>query len=319
MLPLATPGKLKRAGIVGMNRRNVRYIAENNPRELYPRVDDKLKTKQLAIEGGLAVPKLIGVVTTTGQIAELPEFLQTHEGFVIKPSRGSGGKGILVITGRSNERYVKPSGSEMSFSGISRHISNTLSGLFSLGGKPDVAMIETLIAFDDSFEGFSFEGVPDIRVIVYKGFPAMAMTRLSTQESDGKANLHQGAVGVGLNIGTGRALRGVMHDRPVDTHPDTGARLADIAVPRWEELIHLAARCHEVTQLGYLGVDVVLDRNRGPLVLELNARPGLAIQVANGMGLKTRLDQIEAEIAAGADQWQAAERAAWSLQHFRAA
>ena len=137
MLPLAIPGKLKRAGIVGMNRRNVRYIAENNPRELYPRVDDKLKTKQLAIAGGLAVPKLIGVVSTTGQIAELPEFLQPHGGFVIKPSRGSGGKGILVITGRSKERYVKPSGSELSFSGIARHVTNTLSGLFRPRWRPD--------------------------------------------------------------------------------------------------------------------------------------------------------------------------------------
>lgn len=316
MFTLASPAKLRDAGIVGMNRRNVRYIAENNPRKLYPRVDDKLQTKVLAEAGGIAVPKLIGVVSLTGQIRELPDFLKPHERFVIKPAQGSGGKGILVIAGRHDEHYLRPSGAQVSFPSISRHISNTLSGLFSLGGKPDVAMIETMVDFDACFEGFSFEGVPDIRVIVYKGFPAMAMTRLSTKDSDGKANLHQGAVGVGLDIGTGRALRGVQYDRPVEVHPDTDARLSDIAVPRWAELIHLAARCYEITELGYLGVDVVLDRNLGPLVLELNARPGLAIQVANGMGLKTRIDRIDTAFAEGAHAWPAAERAAWSMREF---
>ncbi len=191
--------------------------------------------------------------------------------------------------------------------------------MFSLGGKPDVAMIEDMVDFDDCFDGFSFEGVPDVRVIVYKGFPAMAMTRLSTSDSDGKANLHQGAVGVGLDIATGHTLRAVQYDRPVTEHPDTGARLADIKVPHWEPLIQLAARCHEVTKLGYLGVDVVLDKHRGPLVLELNARPGLAIQVANGLGMKPRIDRIEAEIAAGASRWPATDRATWSLGEFRAA
>ena len=265
------------------------------------------------------MPKLIGVVSLTGQIRELGDFLKPHERFVIKPAQGSGGKGILVVTGRDGEDYVKPSGTRVTANGLRRHISNTLSGLFSLGGKPDVAMIETMVDFDDCFEGFSYEGVPDVRVIVYKGFPAMAMTRLSTSDSDGKANLHQGAVGVGLDIGTGRALRGVQYDRPVTEHPDTGARLANIAVPHWEALIHLGARCHEVTKLGYLGVDVVLDKHKGPLVLELNARPGLAIQVANGMGMKPRMDRIEAEVAAGAFRWPSTERAAWSLCEFRAA
>ena len=319
MFGLASPARLRTAGIVGMNRRNVRYIAENNPRHLYPLVDDKLKTKALAIEGDIAVPKLIGVVSLTGQIRELPAFLKAHERFVIKPARGSGGKGILVVAGHDGEDYLKPSGARVTGDDLRRHISNTLSGLFSLGGTPDVAMIKTMVDFDDCFEGYSFEGVPDVRVIVYKGFPAMAMTRLSTSDSDGKANLHQGAVGVGLDIATGHTLRAVQYDRPVTEHPDTGARLADIKVPHWESLIHLAARCHEVTKLGYLGVDVVLDKHKGPLVLELNARPGLAIQVANGIGMKPRIDRIEAEFAAGASRWPAAERAVWSLREFRAA
>jgi hypothetical protein len=47
------------------------------------------------------------------------------------------------------------------------------------------------------------------------------------------------------------------------------------------------------TGLGYIGADVVLDARRGPMVLELNARPGLAIQLANRAGLMPRLDTVD--------------------------
>lgn len=316
MFALTSPRRLARAGIVGMNRRNVELIAQNNPRHLYPLVDDKLKTKELAEAHGLNAPRLIGVVRQTGQLRQLAEFLTPHPQFVIKPSRGSGGKGILVVTGRDGEDYIKPSGGRIGFDLVARHINNTLSGLFSLGGKPDVAMIEALIDFDPVFEGYSYEGVPDIRVIVYKGFPIMAMTRLSTAASDGKANLHQGAVGVGLDIMTGKALRAVQNGVPITTHPDTGADLSKIAVPNWPEVVELAARCQAASQLGYLGADIVLDRQAGPQVLELNARPGLAIQVANGVGMAPLIDAVDKLLRDGkapADPVERAKRAIGGL------
>lgn len=293
MFGLASPKRLREKGIVGMNLRNVNYIAHNNPRHLYPNVDDKYQTKLLCAEHDIAVPKLLGACRTQGHVNELKDFFRDKQQFVVKPAKGSGGKGILVIVGRDGEDYLKPSGAKVTHEELCRHTSNILSGLFSLGGKPDVALIEGLVEFTDDFEGFSYEGVPDVRVIVYRGFPVMAMTRLSTRESDGKANLHQGAVGVGIDISTGRALRAVQHDRPIELHPDTGKRLIDLKVPHWQQLLLLAARGFEVSDMGYLGVDIVLDRQHGPLLLELNARPGLAIQVANGIGLRPRLEFVE--------------------------
>ena len=44
-------------------------------------------------------------------------------------------------------------------------------------------------------------------------------------------------------------------------------------------------RLSHALQLGYVGVDIVLDANYGPMVLEANARPGLNIQIANNQGL----------------------------------
>ncbi len=313
MFGLASPRTLRKKGIVGMNGRNVLYIAQNNPRHLYPLVDDKLKTK-LAVKGhAIDVPKLLGVCRVQHHLKELEEFLADLPAFVIKPAQGSGGKGILVITSRDGRHYVKPSGVRVSIDYLKAHVSNTLSGLYSLGGRNDVAVIESLVDFSDAFDGFSFEGVPDVRVIVYRGYPVMAMMRLSTAASDGKANLHQGAVGVGIDIATGRALKAVQHARPVTHHPDTGRDLSELVVPHWERVLEIAARSYDVTGLGYLGADVVLDRTRGPLLLELNARPGLAIQVANGRGLEPRVQLASREAAS--TQRDALARVAFSREH----
>ncbi|GHE19552.1 alpha-L-glutamate ligase-like protein [Halomonas urumqiensis] len=290
-----SPGKLRIKGIVGMNRRNIRYIGRYNNRRLYPLVDDKLKTKLLAQEYGITTPALIGTVTTQFGVKHIRDMLEGHAGFVIKPAKGSGGKGILVIEHTDQDAYIKPSGVRLTLEDIERHVSNILSGLYSLGGTPDVAVIEALINFDERLAEYTYEGVPDIRVIVFKGYPVMAMMRLSTAASDGKANLHQGAVGVGLDISSGAAIRGVQFDRTRHDHPDTGHELASLRIPDWHTLLVLAAGCFEMTGLGYIGTDMVLDRDHGPMLLELNARPGLAIQMANGEGLRRRLDLIEAQ------------------------
>ncbi|RDB43323.1 alpha-L-glutamate ligase-like protein [Halomonas sp. DQ26W] len=308
----ASPSQLLRHGIIGMNRRNIRYIGRYNDRRLYPLVDDKLQTKLLAQRHGITTPALIGTVTTQFGVKQLQKMVAGHQGFVIKPAKGSGGKGILVIERIDGDGFIKPSGVRLGLKDLERHASNILSGLYSLGGTPDVAMVEALINFDEHLSEYTYEGVPDIRVIIFQGYPVMAMMRLSTAASDGKANLHQGAVGVGLDIDSGTAVRGVQYDRPRREHPDTGHELASLLIPDWRSLLELAAGCFEMTGLGYLGTDMVIDRSRGPMLLELNARPGLAIQMANGEGLRSRLDLIEKQPAG----LGVAERVAFAQRHF---
>lgn len=288
-----SPARLRELGILGMNSRNVEYIARYNDRRKYPLVDDKLLTKKIAIENNIKVPKLFGSIEFNADISKFRELVKGYDGFVVKPAQGSGGRGILVIVGREDDCFVKPNGDKVALLDVERHVSNILSGLYSLGGRNDVAMIENLIAFDNVFDRFSFEGVPDVRVIVYRGYPALAMMRLSTSNSDGKANLHQGAVGAGIDILTGKAISAVQFNRTIERHPDTDALLSELKVPHWDEILHLSAACYDMTGLGYLGTDVVLDKNEGPMILELNARPGLAIQIANRMGSKIRFDRID--------------------------
>jgi alpha-L-glutamate ligase-like protein len=289
--------RLREAGVLGLNERNAEYIMRLNPRRLYPRVDDKALTKELAVAAGMAVPDLYGIIANQGDVRRFAGIVESLDSFVIKPAQGSGGDGILVVTARSlrkRDSFRLSSGVLISEAEIAHHLSNIVSGQYSLSGNPDKALIEYCVRFDPVFAEVSYQGVPDIRIIVYRGYPAMAMVRLPTRASDGKANLHQGAVGAGVDMALGETLTGVLDNEVVDDHPDTGALIAGLRIPHWDFILESAARGYEVTGLGYLGVDTVIDRDRGPLILEMNARPGLNIQIANRSGLARRIARIDA-------------------------
>jgi len=285
---------LRKAGVLGLNCRNSEYTLKYNKRRFYPLVDDKVLCKERLKERGLPVPDLIGVVEFNSQAAHFEDLIGNTREFVIKPANGSGGSGILVITDRRADYYLDTDSRLVFKEDLIHHLTNVIGGLYSLGGQPDTAMIESLVHFDPLFAQLTYHGVPDIRVIVFKGYPVMAMTRLPTRMSHGKANLHQGAIGAGIDLASGVTFGGVSGNSLVETHPDTGHRIEGFQVPYWDRIMNMAAECYEAVELGYLGVDIVLDRDLGPLILELNARPGLNIQLANRRGLRSRLDAIEA-------------------------
>lgn len=314
--PLKVARRLNKIGLCGINRRNAEFVLAYNRRRFYPRVDDKLLTKKLALQAGLPVPDLYAVVRKEHEIEELHARLRDREQFVVKPAHGSGGDGILVITGRRGNQYRRANGHLMSRGEFGHHLSNGLAGLFSLGGQPDHLIVEYCVQFDPIFDQISFKGVPDIRIIVFLGYPVMAMLRLPTRLSDGKANLHQGAIGVGIDLASGRTKRGVWGSEVVSEHPDTEHSLSGLEIPGWSRLMEMAASCYELSGLGYVGVDFVLDREKGPLILELNARPGLAIQIANGNGILDNLRQLQKLELAGKCSKDPIERANYSRQAF---
>ncbi len=284
---------LKRAGVVGLNARNAEYIMRWNQRKLYPLVDNKILCKKRLMENGIAVPDLLASIRTQYDAGHLKTRLSGLKEFVLKPACGSGGDGILVITAHRNNAWVTPGGQMLDLDDIQYHVSGIMNGMYSLAGQNDEAMFEGLVISDVRLRRLAREGVPDIRVIVYRGVPVMAMVRLPTRKSGGKANLHQGAIGAGIRMATGQTLSAVMDNRVVEEHPDTGESIRDFEIPDWQGLLGLAARCHDAVGLGYLGVDIVMDETKGPLVLELNARPGLAIQIANRGGLGLRTEAVD--------------------------
>ena len=285
--------KLRENGVIGINERNVNYVNPNNPRKLLRLVDDKLETKRVAQAAMIPTPDLFGVVRNARDMKNLPELLMRDDGFVIKPAQGSQGKGIIVVDSPLRGGWRMASGRRITMDVIRFQINNILSGMYSLGGQTDAAMIEYRVKFDDVFGKISFKGVPDIRVIVLRGIPVFAMLRLPTAESDGKANLHRGGVGVGIDIATGFTRQAMQHDQLIELHPDTAHPLENVQAPYWDDILMMAARSYDVTGLGYIGVDIVLDRERGPLLLELNGRPGISIQIANRRGMRSVLQQAD--------------------------
>ncbi|HYD50157.1 MAG TPA: alpha-L-glutamate ligase-like protein [Terriglobales bacterium] len=282
---------LRQRGVLGMNDRNARFVLPLNPRANYPRVDDKVITKRLAQAAGIPIAGLHGVIAHYHELKDLPGLLAPLDHFVLKPAHGAQGNGIVVITHAEPGHYVRSNGRILSDADIRQHVSSILSGVFSLRGDFDTCIVEELLVVHADFAPIAHRGVPDVRVIVCRGLPVMAMCRLPTDESSGRANLHQGAIAVGIELSSGRAVHAIHHSHSIERHVDTGHPLVGFAVPRWDEVMSLAARASDISGLGYLGVDVVVDAHHGPLLLELNARPGLAIQLANNEGLLPRLLQ----------------------------
>lgn len=292
--------RLRELGVLGLNRRNTECILDQNPRWRFPQVDDKRRMRELCRAIGVPTPALYAVICAHSALRHLPRLLEKRKTFVLKPNHGAGGRGVLVVIGRDGPAFVKQNGARLTFEELAQHVSSTISGLYSLGGRPDEALVQQRVVPHPAFEPISYQGTADARVIVYRGVPLMAMLRLPTKESGGRANLHQGALGVGVDLDSGRTTRAVLRNRVTRRHPDTEVSVIGFEVPYWSRILEMACQVSRATQLGYLGVDVVVDRDQGPLVLEANARPGLAIQIANGAGLLRRRDEIDGMLGGAA-------------------
>jgi alpha-L-glutamate ligase-like protein len=287
-------GALRRRGVLGINRRNADYTLAWNQRRLYPLVDDKLATKRLCQQAGIPVPKLLAVAETHLESRRLLERLEGVLSFVLKPARGAMGNGILVLDQRDGKLWR--GARAYSREDFEYHAAGIISGLYSLAGHSDAAMVEEKLETHSALAPQRSDGVPDVRVIVYRGVPVMCMMRMPTRLSDGRANLHQGAVGVGIDLVSGCAIYAMLRGHRIEKSPDTGVPILGLVLPDFHVVLRTAVAATDQTGLGYVGADVVLDARLGPVILELNARPGLAIQLANRAGLLPRLAAVDARL-----------------------
>lgn len=282
-------------GVMGMNRRNLEMVYPKNPRRHFTLVNHKLKTKGILAAVGLPVSDTI---TTFGSFVELDTFAVRLAGldeFVIKPANGSGGRGILVVAGREqvgdDVTYFTAGGRRLGGEEMRKHIADIVFGVYTFD-RADIAIVEPRLHPDPFFASLYPDGLSDVRVITVDGQAVIAMIRVPTKASDGRANLHQGAIGLGLDLATGRVLRARKKGQPVDVHPDTGLSLVGQQIPFWPDILDIVRRGAAALPLGYLGFDIVVDRDRGPIVLEVNARPGLEIQNVTGIPLRQHLREL---------------------------
>jgi alpha-L-glutamate ligase-like protein len=282
--------------ILGMNARNLTYIRPHNLKKAKRLADDKIRSKRLLKKAGVPVPRLIAQISSRRTLENF-DWSILPPSFVIKPNRGLGGEGIIVIYGKqkgTEDVWIKGNGKTITKDDLKIHIGHILDGEYSLSNTPDVAFFEERLKLSKTFRPYAYKGIPDIRIIIYNKVPVMAMLRLPTKESGGKANLQQGGIGVGIDMARGTTTTAVQgKSKIVEYVPGTRLLLSGIKIPYWNEMLTLAIKAQEASGLGFLGADIAIDRDNGPVFLELNARPGLSIQVANMAGLKRRLERVE--------------------------
>ncbi len=278
---------------LGLNRRDRDLVARYNPRRLAHDTIHKLRTKKLLQARGIPVAETLAVYRFQHDIKQFVDHTAAWKDFVIKPAQGTGGGGVVVIAGRQDQAFVSLGGGTLRARMLENHLSDILNGVYSLNHRYDEAFVERRLQAHPALARLSFQGLPDIRVVVFQGVPLMAMLRLATRRSQGRANLDNGGLGVGIDLVSGVTSGAIARRRWVMEHPDTRLGLSGIRVPEWEGLVRTATRCADAIGIKYLGVDVVLDVDLGACVLELNARPGLLIQLANRRGLRPLVEAVE--------------------------
>ncbi|MBT7702973.1 DUF1704 domain-containing protein, partial [Candidatus Peregrinibacteria bacterium] len=284
-------GIFKNHGVLGINARNLLYIGPFNARKAVKMADSKLKTKSFLSARGIPVPRLYGTIRSREDLGKY-DFSCLPSDFVLKPNRGYGGEGILPVWDRREGQYILSGGSEVSQEELEEHIADVLEGRFSISGVADIAFFEQLLVCDERLRKYSYKGLPDIRVVLHKLIPIMAMLRLPTRASKGKGNLHQGAIGVGIDIAKGEATHIVQGTQIIEEVPEVG-EIRGFKIPYWDEILMIASKVQLATNLGYMAVDISIDQNTGPVLLEINARAGLGVQVANLAPLRQRLERVE--------------------------
>jgi alpha-L-glutamate ligase-like protein len=290
---------MKTNQILGLNARTQLFMRYNKPKaKKY--ANSKLATKRVLRKAGVPVPeiyvKFVGPEKVMGfDWSSLPD------SFALKPNKGLGGAGIIVVKKRASgeggkreeSAWITTQRKNVSAEDLKLHVLDILEGAFSIGNTPDVAYIEEYVGRHKALRKYSYRGTPDIRVIVFNKVPVMAMLRLSTKESGGRANLHQGAIAVGVDIATGITTKAYWHGKFIRYKPGTKRKLNGMKIPQFTRILEAAVSAGEATGLVYYGADIVLHPEKGPMILELNYQPGLSIQLANNSGLRKKLEKVE--------------------------
>jgi alpha-L-glutamate ligase-like protein len=282
--------KEKSKRLLGMNARNLLFI----DKKATVISNSKIRSKKRLKDFNIPVSKTITTIKNLEEFENF-DFSSLPLSFVLKPNRGLGGEGIIIVYGKKKKKYdeedswIMPNKEVITLTKLKSHILDILNGNFSINSGNDIALFEERIKVIPLFSKFTKQGLPDIRIIVYRNIPIMAECRIPTIESKGKANLHSGGVGVGIDIANGITTNAILKDSSIEVHPDTGERLSGIKIPYWNKILEMSILSSIAIDAKFLGVDIAIDKNSGPLILEVNARPGLAIQIANNDGLKERL------------------------------
>ncbi|MBD3279386.1 MAG: hypothetical protein GF390_01600 [Candidatus Pacebacteria bacterium] len=283
----------KPSEILGMNARNQLYLSLNSAKAKSI-CKSKYATKVLLTNQNIATAEVYGVLATQEDVNDFP-WHKMAENFVIKPTNGHAGKGIIAFKKQhaDQQHWTDVVGRVWSLADLKLHCYDILEGQYSTHGSRHHIIVEERVPIHPKLLKYTYKGTPDIRVIVFNKVPVMALLRLPTKESEGRANQSQGAIGVGIDIATGITTYAAAHKTQLIQYlPGTKKKLNGIKIPFWNQLLKTAVQAAEAAELVYAGIDLFIHKDKGPMVVELNSQPGLSIQIANQAGLRRRLQRV---------------------------
>ncbi len=284
---------VKPSHILGMNARH--HYTRMNTTKAKSYGFSKLKTKELMLSAGNPTASLYHIFSSRKEL-ETIHWESIPVPFVIKPVNGLAGKGIWIITKKIAQESVWRNNFDEAITkeDLDLHVQNVLDGEYSTWGRNHRCLVEEMIPVHPTLAKYTYKGTPDIRVIVFNSVPVMAMARIPTEESGGKANLDQGAIGLGIDMASGATTHGIHGKSGYITHfPHIKKKVNGILIPEWQRLLEVAVRAADAAGYKYMGADLFIHPEKGPMIVELNGYPGLSIQLANKAGLKRRLERVE--------------------------
>lgn len=288
--------------ILSMNERNLNYIKKLNSKSSINLADDKVETKLFLEERWVSVPKTLAIISAKKQLAEFDFNSIKEDFFVIKPVFGSKWQWILIVQNFHNWTY-KIWDEIVDDEFLYDHMIDILNWDFSLNYGYDKVLIEEKLIPWNWFEKFCEFWLADIRMIVYNLVPVAAMVRMPTSTSGWKANLAQGWIGLGIEVGSG-IINTIYINWKVykNEFPIKYAHLKWFEIPFWNDIMLASSKTQFFVNLGYLALDWVITE-KWPKILEINARAGLEIQNVCLLPLKSRLDKIKDLKIAEPEKW----------------
>ncbi len=284
---------IKPSHILGMNGR-YRYT-KLNPSSARAFGFSKLKTKQLLTDHQIPTAQLYHMFESYSDLDQIV-WENIPCPFVLKPASGSAGKGIRIITKYLPQQsvWLDNEHNQVTTEDLNLHVQNILDGEYSTWGSSHRALVEEMIIAHPTLRKLAKGGTPDIRVIIFNSVPIMAMARIPTLESGGKANLDIGAIGLGIDLASGMTTYGIQGKRKyIKRFPQQKRKVGGLQIPYWRETLLMAVQAAQAAGFVFMGADLFIDETKGPMVVELNGFPGLSIQLANKAGLKRRIERVE--------------------------
>lgn len=149
---------MKASAILGLNARaQISYKYNKNWGKAV--ANSKLATKKVLKKAGIPAPELYRKFLRPRDIISF-DWQSLPDSFALKPSRGLGGEGIIVIKKRSKDgtAWVTTSRKRIEVEDLKLHTLDIFEGAYSLEHATDVAFAEEYVGRHKAFRRYAYRG-----------------------------------------------------------------------------------------------------------------------------------------------------------------